>query len=70
LFSTNGTLLTLTNPAPAAADLFGVSVAAMGSDRVVIGAYFDDAGADDAGAAYLFSIPPTGAPSLTSSSRP
>jgi hypothetical protein len=56
LFSTNGTLLTtFTNPTPAASDFFGRSVAAVGSHRVLIGAYFDDTGATDAGAAYLFS---------------
>jgi hypothetical protein len=56
LFSTNGTLLTtFTNPAPAAYDNFGRSVAALGSDQVLIAASFDDIGAKDAGAAYLFS---------------
>jgi hypothetical protein len=56
LFSTNGTLLTtFTNPTPAAFDIFGGSVAAMGSDRVLIGAYLDDTGALDAGTVYLFS---------------
>ena len=56
LFSTNGTLLTtFTNPTPAASDYFGHSVAAVGSDRVLIGAYQDNTGAADAGAAYLFS---------------
>lgn len=56
LFNTNGTLLTtFTNPTPAAADSFGNSVAAVGSDRVLIGAYLDDTGATDAGVAYLFS---------------
>jgi len=47
--------VTLTNPAPAAGDSFGISVAAVGSDRVFIGAYWDDTGGTDAGAAYLFS---------------
>jgi hypothetical protein len=56
LFSANGTLLTtFTNPAPVAFDLFGYSVAAVGTDRVLIGARSDDAGVRDAGAAYLFS---------------
>ena len=55
LFSTNGALLTtFTNPTPAAGDYFGVSVAAVGNDRVLIGAFGDNAGATDAGAAYLF----------------
>ena len=55
LFNTNGTLLTtFTNPTPAFDDEFGVSVAAVGSDKVLIGAFFDDTGATNAGAAYLF----------------
>ena len=55
LFSANGTLLTtFTNPFPAAFDFFGYAVAAVGSDRVLIGAYQNDTGAADAGAAYLF----------------
>jgi hypothetical protein len=56
LFGTNGTLFTtITNPTPASSDHFGISVAVLGSDRVLIGAYLDDTGATDAGAAYLFS---------------
>jgi hypothetical protein len=56
LFSTNGALLTtFTNPTPATYDYFGYSVAAVGSDHILIGAYGDDTGASDAGAAYLFS---------------
>jgi len=56
LFSTNGTLLTtFTNPTPAVDDWFGGSVAAVGTDRVLIGAFSDDRGATNAGAAYLFS---------------
>jgi hypothetical protein len=55
LFDTNGVfLLAITNPTPANADYFGASVAALGKDRVLIGAYRDDAGALDAGAAYLY----------------
>jgi len=55
LFSTNGTLLTtFTNPTPAYQDSFGISVAAAGTDQVLIGAHRDDTGAIDAGAAYLF----------------
>jgi hypothetical protein len=68
LFSTNGTLLnTFTNPTPANSDKFGSCVAAMGTDRVLIGAYYDDTGATDAGAAYLFStaVPTPEAPGLT-----
>ena len=56
LFSTGGALLTTyTNPTPATFDNFGISVTAMGTDRVLIGAFYDDTGADNAGAAYLFS---------------
>ena len=56
LFSTNGTLLTtFTNPTPAAFDYFGWSVAAVGSSRVLIGAYQDSTGAFRAGSTYLFS---------------
>ncbi len=56
LFSTNGTLLTtFTNPAPASSTGFGNAVAAVGTDKVLIGVPFDDTGASDAGAAYLFS---------------
>jgi hypothetical protein len=55
LFRTNGTLLaTFNNPTPAIADFFGQTVAALGSDRVLINAYLDDTGANDAGVAYLF----------------
>jgi len=58
LFSTNGTLLTtITNPAPAIespSGNFGYAVAAVGPDRILIGAPYDDTGATNAGAAYLF----------------
>jgi hypothetical protein len=54
LFNTNGTLLmTITNPTPAGSDYFGCSVAALGADRALIGAYGDNTGATDAGSAYL-----------------
>jgi len=57
LFTTNRTLLmTFNNPTPAAGDRFGVSVAALGEDRVLIGADRDDGGTNDAGVAYLFHI--------------
>jgi hypothetical protein len=63
LFSANGTLLnTFTNPTPAASDAFGARVAALGDDRVIIGATYDDLGSTDAGAAYLFNIPIPPAP--------
>src|SRR5207302_1872565 len=49
LFSASGVLLTtFTNPTPAARDEFGISVAGLGTDRVLIGA-------EAAEAAYLFS---------------
>jgi hypothetical protein len=57
LFDTNGALLTtLTNPTPADADVFSVSVAAVGTDRLLITAPNDHTGAPYAGAAYLFSL--------------
>lgn len=56
LFSADGTLLNaITNPTPAHADSFGWSMAA-GNGQMLIGAYQDDAGAKDAGAAYLFQL--------------
>ncbi len=55
LFSTNGTLITtFTNPTHGYS-LFGYSIAAVGSSRVLVGAYQDDTGVHQAGAAYLFS---------------
>ena len=45
----------ITKPTPADYDWFGISVAAVGSDRVLIGANWDNTGADNAGAAYLLS---------------
>ena len=66
LFSTTGTLLnTITNPTPAVSDYFGNAVTAMGNDRVLIGAYQDNTGATDAGAAYLYSAPPAVTPLLS-----
>lgn len=67
VFDINGTLLaTINNPAPAIYDYFGWSLASFGSEGVIFGAPFDDAGATNAGSVYLFSIPssPT-PPSLT-----
>jgi FG-GAP repeat protein len=63
----NGTLLaTINNPTPAIYDAFGWSMAAFGSEGVIIGTPFDDTGATNAGTAYLFSIPsPPTPPSLT-----
>jgi hypothetical protein len=47
--------ITIANPTPENSDQFGVSVAAVGSDRLLIGAYSDNADGPDAGAAHLFS---------------
>ncbi len=58
LFSTNGTLLnTFTNPTPADSDHFSWGLTAVGTDYIVIGAWKDDTGAMDAGAAYLYGPP-------------
>ena len=55
LFDTNGVLLTtFTNPAPSAGDAFGTSLAALGTDRVLVGAYLGDGAITDDGLAYLF----------------
>jgi hypothetical protein len=55
LFTTNGALITtFTNPSPASGDLFGITIAALGTDRVVIGATHDDTGASDSGSVYVF----------------
>jgi len=52
--SAHGALLhTFLNPTPASCDYFGLSVAGVGN-KVLIGARWDDTGASDAGAAYLF----------------
>jgi hypothetical protein len=50
---TGALLQTFKNPSPGADDWFGATVAAVG-DQVLIGAFLDDAGAKDSGAAYLF----------------
>lgn len=56
LFNTNGVLLTtFTNPTPASVFGFGSSIAAVGSDRVLIGADGYDFGVTNSGAAFLFS---------------
>ncbi|MCX6840242.1 MAG: hypothetical protein NTX35_20875 [Verrucomicrobia bacterium] len=48
-------VITLNNPSPAGSDWFGVSVAISGT-RVVVGAYGDEAGATDAGSAYVYEL--------------
>jgi hypothetical protein len=58
LFDLQGALLTtVTNPAPASGDWFGLSIAALQPDILVVGASLDDLGSTDAGAAYLFQLP-------------
>ncbi len=54
--TTGASLLTIPNPAPAAGDQFGASVAAVGGN-ILVGANMDDPGVTpvtDAGSAYLF----------------
>jgi hypothetical protein len=64
LFSTSGALLaTLTHPVPTFGGSFGGAVAAVGSDRFLIGTPAFAFRATNAGSAYLFSIPPP--PSLS-----
>ena len=55
-FAQSSTLITtFTNPTPAAFDGFGGPMAAVGTDRIVIGASRDNtAGASESGVAYLF----------------
>lgn len=48
-------VLTINNPAPANYDNFG-SALALSGNRLVVGAYLDDAGATDAGAAYVYDL--------------
>ena len=50
LFRTNGALLTtFTNPAPSTDGGFGISIGALGTDRVIIGAAYNNTGATAAG---------------------
>jgi len=51
---TGGLLTTFHNPRASQYDEFGESVATLGDDRVLMGAYREDAKGYDAGAAYLF----------------
>ena len=48
-------MATLNNPGPAASDHFGYSVAISGT-KVVVGAYFDDTDAINAGSAYVYDV--------------
>jgi hypothetical protein len=57
VFNTNGALLKIiTKPTPVTNDFFGQTLAALGNDRVIIGAYGDDTGATDAGSAYIYNV--------------
>jgi len=51
--ATGELLQTFLNPTPQAGDAFGRAVTGVG-DKVLVGARYDDTGAEDAGAAYLF----------------
>jgi len=58
LFHVDGTLLaTFENPTPQAADWFGWAVAGFGPDRCLVGGVWDNTGAEDSGASYLFDLP-------------
>jgi len=46
----------MVNPTPADLDRFGGSVAGVGVDHVVVGAWWDDRSEEDAGVAYVFSV--------------
>ena len=75
LFNTNGTLvMTFTNPTPEANDMFGYTLAGLGNDRVLVGAYGDRTNLKVAGAAYLFAtngslLATFGSPSPVSDAR-
>ena len=57
LYDLSGTLLTTyTNPAPAIGDFFGESVSGVGTDKVLIGAGYDDTGTNNTGTAYLYDL--------------
>jgi hypothetical protein len=57
LFDLSGNLLTtFINPEPVFDDRFGNAVCAVGTDKVLIAAFRDDAGADAAGTCYLFNL--------------
>ena len=51
--STGRKLRAFWNPSPVAGDVFGRSIAGVG-DRVLVGSFMDDTGAENAGVAYLF----------------
>ncbi len=57
LYNTNGNLqTTFTNPAGTEYEYFGHALAVVGSDRILVGAYGNNTGAEGAGAAYLFNL--------------
>ena len=57
LFGTNGALLaTYTNPIPASGEQFGCALASVGTNRIAIGALFDNSGVSGSGAAYLYDL--------------
>ena len=47
-------LTSFTNPIPTSDGGFGITIAAVGSDRVLIGSPYNNTGATGAGAAYLY----------------
>jgi hypothetical protein len=51
--STGALALTIPNPNPASGDMFGRDVAVLGNN-ILVGAYHDNGGVADSGAAYLF----------------
>jgi len=53
--STGQKLRAFWNPSPAAGDVFGRSIAGVG-DRVLVGSFMDDTGAENAGVVYLFDV--------------
>ncbi len=64
VFAPDGThLAMIPNPFPSADDQFGAVVAADGVTTLVVGAWHDDAGAQDAGAVYVYAD--RGVPSTT-----
>ncbi|MGH7494510.1 MAG: DUF1566 domain-containing protein, partial [bacterium] len=52
--SSGALLHTFANPTPASGDEFGIAIAGVGSNNVLVGAPSDDAGASNSGAAHLF----------------
>lgn len=61
---------TITNPSPAVDDAFGIAVAGLSPDRFLVGAAGDDAGATNAGAAYLYALTNGGAVLVSAITNP